>query len=74
MRGNASAHGSLTLDEAADDPAGPGAGQRARLYVKNGKLVVQWNDGSKTLFTTIPLEASGPYPVTVPVTTDTTPP
>ena len=42
--------------------------------MKNGKLVVQWNDGGKTLFTTIPLEASGPYPVTVPVTTDTTPP
>ena len=32
---------------------------------------MQWNDGSKTLFTTIPLEPSGPYPVTVPVTTDT---
>ena len=74
VRGNASAHGSLTLDEDRRRPRRPGAGQRARLYVKNGKLVLQWNDGGKTLFTTIPLETSGPYPVTVPVTTDTTPP
>jgi hypothetical protein len=74
VRGNPSAHGSVTLDEVSDDPAAPAAGERARLYVKNGKLVVQWNGGGKTLFTTIPLGTSGPYPVTVPVATDTTPP
>ena len=74
VRGNTSAHGSLTLDTTPEDPEPPAAGQRARLYVKNGKLVVQWHDGGKTLFTTIPLEAAGPYPVTVPVTSDTTPP
>ena len=74
VRGNASYHGSLTVDQETSDPAAPTERQQARLYVKNGKLVVQWNDGSNTLFTTIPLEASGPYPVTVAVTTDTTPP
>ena len=74
VRGNPSYHGSVTLDQESADPAPPAARQRARLYVKDGKLVVQWNDGGKTLFTAIPLEASGPYPVTVPVTTDTTPP
>jgi Hyaluronidase protein (HylP) len=74
VRGNPSFHGSVTVDrESADGPA-PAAREQARLYVKNGKLVLQWNDGGKTLFTTIPLETSGPYPVTVPVTTDTTPP
>ena len=74
VRGNASSHGSVTLDETAADPAAPAAGERARLYVKNGKLVVQWNDGSNTLYTTIPLDAGGPYPVSTPVTTDTVAP
>ena len=74
LRGNASYHGSLTVDQESTDAPAPTARQQARLYVKNGKLVVQWHDGGKTLFTTIPLEPSGPYPVTVPVTTDTTPP
>ncbi len=74
VRGNPSAHSSLTLDEAGDDPGPPAASARARLYVKNGKLVVQWNDGSNTLYTTITLDPAGPYPVTAPVTTDTSPP
>jgi hypothetical protein len=74
LRGNPSFHGSLTIDQESNDAPSPAARQQARLYVKNGKLVVQWNDGGKTLFTTIPLEPSGPYPVTVPITTDTTPP
>ena len=73
LRGNAAFHGSLSLDEEANDPPAPAAGT-ARLYVKNGKLVVQWNDGSKTLFTTIPLNAAGAYPVTTTVTTDTAAP
>jgi Hyaluronidase protein (HylP) len=73
LRGNAGFHGSLSLDREASDPQPPAAGN-ARLYVKNGKLVVQWHDGSKTLFTTIPLDAAGPYPVTTTVTTDTAAP
>jgi hypothetical protein len=74
VRGNPSYHGSLTLDQETTDAPAPSARQQARLYIKNGKLVVQWNDGGKTLFTTIPLEPPGPYPVTVAVTTDTTAP
>ena len=74
LHGNPSYHGSLTIDQESNDAPSPAARQQARLYVKNGKLVVQWNDGGKTLFTTIPLEPSGPYPVTVPITTDTTSP
>jgi hypothetical protein len=73
LRGNAAFHGSLSLDREASDPQPPAAGN-ARLYVKNGKLVLQWSDGSKTLFTSIPLDAAGPYPVSTTVTTDTVPP
>jgi hypothetical protein len=74
LRGNAGFHGSITLDQQATDPAAPIAGGQARLYVKQNKLVVQWNDGSKTLYTTIPLDGAGPYPSTVTVTTDTAAP
>ena len=74
MRGNPSFHGSATLDQESSDPPAPAPGAQARLYVKNGKLVVQWNDGSNTLFTTIPLNAPGPYPVSTQVTTDTVAP
>jgi len=74
LRGNPSFHGSLTLDQESADPPAPAAGARARLYVKGGKLVVQWNDGGQTLYTTIPLGTQGPYPVTCQVTTDTTAP
>ena len=74
LRGNASYHGSLTLDQETSVPAAPPPDQQARLYVKDAKLVVQWNDGGTTLFTTIPLDATGPYPVSVAVTTDITPP
>ena len=42
--------------------------------MKDTKLVVQWNDGQQTLYTTIQLDNPGPYPVTPAVTTDTTPP
>jgi hypothetical protein len=74
LRGNASFHGSLTLDQEAGDPAPPTASGQARLYVKNGKLVVQWNDAGRTLYTTIPLATPGPYPVSCEVTTDTVAP
>ena len=49
-------------------------GAQARLYVKNAKLVIQWNNGQSALYTTIELDNPGPYPVTPKVTTDTTPP
>ena len=42
--------------------------------MKDGKLVVQWNDGGTTLYTTIPLATPGPYPVSCEVTTDTVAP
>jgi hypothetical protein len=74
LRGNASFHGSITLDQETTDPAAPIAGGQARLYVKRSKLVVQWNDGSKTLYTTIPLDGAGPYPATATATTDTVAP
>jgi len=74
LRGNPIFHGSVTLDQESGDPPAPAPGAQARLYVKGGKLVVQWNDGSNTLFTTIPLNAPGPYPVSTQVTTDTVAP
>jgi len=46
----------------------------ARLYVKDTRLVVEWNDGRRSLYTAIPLAPPGPYPVTSQVTTDTAPP
>ena len=70
----ASTHGAITVDETTSDPPPPAAGAPARLYVKNANLVVQWQDGARILYTKIPLDAPGPYPVTVPVTTGTTPP
>jgi hypothetical protein len=68
------AHSGLTLSaKSANLPAPPPLSQ-ARVYVKAAKLVVQWNDGSNTLYTTIPLDTPGPYPAVPNVTTDTTPP
>jgi hypothetical protein len=74
LRGTPSAHGSMTIDRESGDPAPPAASSQARLYVKNGRLVVQWNDGTRTLYTTIPLATPGPYPVSCEVTTDTVAP
>jgi Hyaluronidase protein (HylP) len=74
LRGNPSAHGSLTIDRESTDPTPPAAGSQARLYVKNGALVVQWNDGGRTLYTVTPLATPGPYPVSCQVTTDTVAP
>ena len=50
------------------------AGGRARLYLKDANLVVEWNDGTRTLYTAISLAPPGPYPVSRRVKTDTTPP
>ena len=55
-------------------PAPPASGVQARLYVKGSKLVVEWREGDAVLYTAIPLDTAGPYPVTPQVTTDTTPP
>jgi hypothetical protein len=65
----------LVLAAAADgDPPPPSAAGQARIYVKHGKLVVQWSDGSEILYTTIPLDTPGPYPVATAVTTNTAAP
>ena len=70
------AAGRLVL--AAGDPAGglelAGATGTARLYVKDANLVVEWDDGARTLYTAIPLAPPGPYPVSSQVTTGTAPP
>jgi Hyaluronidase protein (HylP) len=68
------AHASVTLSSKAANPPPPLPGTQARMYVKGAKLVLQWNDGLKTLYTTIQLDDPGPYPVTPKVTTDTNPP
>ena len=47
---------------------------QARLYVKDGKLVVRWERGERTLYTTIPLATPGPYPAPCQVMTDTAAP
>ena len=46
----------------------------ALIYVKDGKLVAEWSDGTRTLYTTIRLDSPGPYPSVTATTTDTTPP
>jgi hypothetical protein len=67
-------HTALVLSSKAANPPPPSPGTQARLYVKDAKLVVQWNDGQKALYTTVELDSAGPYPATPRVTTDTTPP
>ena len=67
------AHNSLTLSQRTPGVTPPMTGA-VRLYVKDGKLVLQYNDGLRVLYTTIPLNSGGPYPAVTPVTTDTTPP
>jgi hypothetical protein len=63
----------LLLDSETADPPAPAA-QQARLYVKDGKLVVQYNSGDAVLYTTIRLDSPGPYPSVQVVTTDTAAP
>lgn len=74
LHGNPSVHGSLTVDSESSNPPAPDADAQARLYVKGGKLVVQWNRGGTPLYTTIALDSPGPYPVSPVVTTDTVAP
>jgi hypothetical protein len=74
LHGNASTHGSLTVESESSNPPAPDSDAQARLYVKGGKLVVQWNRGGTVLYTTIALDSSGPYPVSPAVTTDTVAP
>jgi Hyaluronidase protein (HylP) len=66
-------HNSLTLAGRTSNPPAPLPGA-AHLYVKGSKLVIQWNDGQRALYTTIALDSAGPYPAISPVTTDTAPP
>jgi hypothetical protein len=47
---------------------------QTRIYVKGRKLVVEWTDGNRILYTTIPLDSPGPYPATATATTDTSAP
>lgn len=65
---------SLLVDAVTADPPAPVADSQARVYVKNGKLVVQWNRGGTVLYTTIPLDSDGPYPAAPLITTDTAAP
>jgi hypothetical protein len=67
-------HASVTLTSKPSNMPPPPPLSQARAYVKGAKLVVQWNDGAKTLYTTIELDNPGPYPAVPSVTTDTTPP
>jgi hypothetical protein len=68
------AHSAVTLSSKAANLPPPPPLTQARMYVKQAKLVIQWNDGAKTLYTTIALDDPGPYPATPAITTDTTPP
>ena len=49
----------VLLDLQETTPAVPADGQQARLYVKSGKLVIQWNDDGRVLYTTIRLDRAG---------------
>ena len=60
LHGNASTHGSLTVESESTDPPAPAAESQARLYVKGSKLVIQWNKDGTVLYTTIPLDSAGP--------------
>jgi hypothetical protein len=74
LRGNASVHGSLTAEAESAHPPAPRAGTQARLYVKDGKLVIQWNRDGTVLYTTIALDSPGPYPAAPEMRTDTVAP
>jgi hypothetical protein len=65
---------SVVLTAQAANPPPPPPGQEACLYVKGGKLVIQWNKGGTVLYTTISLDSAGLYPAIAAVTTDTAAP
>ena len=74
LHGNSCMHGSLTVESESSNPPAPDAGRQARLYVKDGKLVIQWNRSGTVLYTTIALDGAGPYPAAPVVVTDTVAP
>ena len=65
---------SLLVEAVTNDPPAPAPNQEARLYVKDSKLVIQWNEDGTVLYTSVPLNSNGPYPAVPLVTTDTSPP
>jgi len=60
---NALDHTSITLDEIAADGPLPTLDNQARIYIKNNKLVIQWNLGGASLWSSMVLNPAGPYPV-----------
>jgi len=74
LHGNSHMHGSVTVESESENPPAPDSGTQARLYVKDGKLVIQWNRGGTVLYTTIALDSAGPYPAAPAVITDTVAP
>jgi hyaluronoglucosaminidase len=70
LRGNSCMHGSVTVESESSNPPAPDSGRQARLYVKGGKLVIQWNRNGTVLYTSIALDSPGPYPVAPAVITD----
>ena len=41
-------------------PDAPATGQQARLFVTMGKLVIEWSDNGRVLYTTLSLDRLGP--------------
>lgn len=68
--GSAGGHGSITFDEEAVDGPLPTLDNQARVYVKNNKIVIQWNLGGANLWTWALLNPAGPYPVATAWVTD----
>jgi len=74
LHGNSSMHGSVTIESESSNPPPPASGRQARLYVKDGRLVIQWNRSGTVLYTSIALDSPGPYPAAPAVVTDTVAP
>lgn len=49
----------LTLDEVASTPANPSSSNRARIYVRNDNLIIQWNDGGTIRYKYLALSGTG---------------
>jgi len=49
----------LTLDEVASTPANPSSSNRARIYVRNDNLIIQWNDGGTIRYKYMALSGTG---------------
>lgn len=50
--------GALTIDEDSSNPSAPSSSNQARIYVKNDKFVIQWNDGGTTRYFTLALNTA----------------